>query len=115
MANFCCSIELEPRTLNQGQLNHVREIAVDIVQRKEPDDEASMILNHDQGLRKPVVATKETVVLVVSDVATPPPSKEVIETEITTVETYCQCSASALTVESSPEECRVKEPLSAPF
>ncbi|KAL0429857.1 UNVERIFIED_CONTAM: hypothetical protein Sradi_0611700 [Sesamum radiatum] len=121
MANFCCSIELEPRTLNQGQFNHVREIAIDIVQRKEPDDEASTILNHDQGLQKPVVATKETVVLVVSDVATPAHKaaeecgKEVIETEITTVETYCQCSSSALAVESSPEECRVKEPLSAPF
>lgn len=24
MANICCSIELEPRTLRQGQLNHAR-------------------------------------------------------------------------------------------
>ncbi|KAK4413846.1 hypothetical protein Salat_2797400 [Sesamum alatum] len=119
MANFCCSIELEPRTLNQGQLNHAREIAVDIVQRKEPD-EASTIFHRDQGLQ-PGVGVKETVVVVVSDVATPSHkaaeecSEEIIKTEITTLETYCQCSSSALAVESSPEECRVKEPLSAPF
>ncbi|KAK6153640.1 hypothetical protein DH2020_013279 [Rehmannia glutinosa] len=109
MANFCCSIETEPRTLNQGQLNYAREIAVDIVQKNEPDEASSIFketLTQIQGLKAPpVVGIKETVVVVVPDAN--PPHKA--------VETNCQCSSSALAMESSPEECRVKEPLSAPF
>ncbi|GAV77552.1 hypothetical protein CFOL_v3_21023 [Cephalotus follicularis] len=38
MANIRRSIELEPRTLNQGQLHHVREVAAGAVQKMEPKE-----------------------------------------------------------------------------
>ncbi|KAA0051034.1 uncharacterized protein E5676_scaffold347G00210 [Cucumis melo var. makuwa] len=41
--NVCCSIELEPKTLNQGQLHQAREVAADVVQKLEPS-EASLVL-----------------------------------------------------------------------
>nr|POE53112.1 hypothetical protein CFP56_13656 [Quercus suber] len=44
MANNCCSIETEPKTLNEGQLNRAREVAADVVQKMEPN-EASTIFN----------------------------------------------------------------------
>ncbi|XP_057797245.1 uncharacterized protein LOC131013197 isoform X2 [Salvia miltiorrhiza] len=109
MANFCCSIELEPRTLKQGQLDHAREIAVDIVQTKEPDEASTMFT---EGLKE-VVGIKEPAVVVTVSGENPPEEGEgaaVIKEEIT-VETYCQC----LVVESSPECRDIKEPLSAPF
>ncbi|KAH6781359.1 hypothetical protein C2S52_001890 [Perilla frutescens var. hirtella] len=111
MANFCCSIELEPRTLKQGQLNHAREIAVDIVQKNEPD-EASTIFNELQGLKE-VVGIKEPppVVVVSGENTVEEGGRAVLINEEINVETCCQC----LVVETSPE-CRViKEPLSAPF
>ncbi|KAL8056139.1 hypothetical protein ABFS82_04G099500 [Erythranthe guttata] len=97
MANFCCSIETEPRTLKQDQLSHVREIAVDIVQKKESNEEGSSIFNKSVNS---IVSIEETVAVV---------------EEYTSNEKNCQCSFSALVMETSPEECRVKEPLSAPF
>ncbi|KAL7114128.1 hypothetical protein ACP275_04G100600 [Erythranthe tilingii] len=98
MANFCCSIETEPRTLKQDQLSHVREIAVDIVQKKESDDEeGSSIFN--KGVNS-IVSIEETAAVV---------------EEYSSNEKNCQCSFSALVMDTSPEECRVKEPLSAPF
>ncbi|KAG6384118.1 hypothetical protein SASPL_120517 [Salvia splendens] len=118
MANYCCSIELEPRTLKQGQLDHAREIAVDIVQTKEPD-EASTMFTELQGL-KDVVEIKEPAVVVTVSGENLQPQKVVEESgrggavfkeEVVTVETYCQC----LVVESSPECRDIKEPLSAPF
>ncbi|KAK3219936.1 hypothetical protein Dsin_013906 [Dipteronia sinensis] len=35
MANICCSIEMEPKTLNEGQLNIAREVGADVVQKME--------------------------------------------------------------------------------
>ncbi|KAL3824385.1 hypothetical protein ACJIZ3_020414 [Penstemon smallii] len=114
MANFCCSIEMEPRTLNQGQLNHAREIAVDIVQKKETNEASNIFI---EGL-EPIVEIKEVAVVVVSN-ANPPreaAAAEVMKTEIN-VETCCQCSCTTdqLVMESPLDACRVKEPLSAPF
>nr|GLL17784.1 uncharacterized protein LOC109190400 [Ipomoea trifida] len=48
MANFCCSIETEPRTLNQGQLHLAREVAVDIVQNNQPQQASTIFI---QGLK----------------------------------------------------------------
>ncbi|KAL8522466.1 hypothetical protein ACS0TY_012578 [Phlomoides rotata] len=116
MANFCCPIECEPRTLKEVQISHAREIAVDIVQKMEPD-EASTIFN--EGL-KPVVGIKETAAVVVVSDAIPPQkaeeeqSNEIVKGQIY-VETCCQCSSSRIAIESSTHECRIKEPLSAPF
>ncbi|KAG6415791.1 hypothetical protein SASPL_123209 [Salvia splendens] len=118
MANYCCSIELEPRTLKQGQLDHAREIAVDIVQTKEPDEASTMFT---EGL-KDVVEIKEVPVVVTVSGENLQPQKVVEERgrgrsgavfreEVVSMETYCQC----LVVESSPECRDIKEPLSAPF
>ncbi|XP_022899090.1 uncharacterized protein LOC111412329 isoform X2 [Olea europaea var. sylvestris] len=86
MANFCCSIETEPRTLNQGQLHHAR------------------------GL-KPVVAIKEMEV-VISD-ANSIHKMDVSKEHTQILETSCQCSSAAIM--DSPDQSRVKEPLSSPF
>ncbi|KAG6727817.1 hypothetical protein I3843_02G124700 [Carya illinoinensis] len=65
--NIRCSIETEPETLNQLQLNHAREVAADIVQRMEPNEASALFtdqlrfneesrplvpVNHDQAERK---------------------------------------------------------------
>ncbi|KAM3380184.1 hypothetical protein P3S68_005757 [Capsicum galapagoense] len=44
MANFCCPIEMEPKTLKQGQLNLAREVAVDIVQNTESGEASNLFL-----------------------------------------------------------------------
>ncbi|KAL2539212.1 Uncharacterized protein Adt_00190 [Abeliophyllum distichum] len=110
MANFCCSIEMEPRTLNQGQLHHAREIAIDIVQNKEADEASSLFI---EGL-EPVVAIKEMTVVIseVNSLHKVDESKE--KTQI--METSCQCSCTSTTaIMDSPDQSRVKEPLSSPF
>ncbi|KAL1559102.1 hypothetical protein AAHA92_09484 [Salvia divinorum] len=116
MANFCCSIELEPRTLKQGQLDHAREIAVDIVQTKEPDKASTMFT---EGLKEVVEIKEPAVVVSVSGENLPRKAVEegdrggaVFKEEVVVnMEAYCQC----LVVESSPECRDIKEPLSAPF
>ncbi|KAF5453106.1 hypothetical protein F2P56_028044 [Juglans regia] len=40
--NIRCSIEMEPKTLNQLQLNHAREVAADVVQRMEPNEASAL-------------------------------------------------------------------------
>ncbi|XP_022899014.1 uncharacterized protein LOC111412329 isoform X1 [Olea europaea var. sylvestris] len=107
MANFCCSIETEPRTLNQGQLHHAREVAIDIVQKKEADEASSIFID---GL-KPVVAIKEMEV-VISD-ANSIHKMDVSKEHTQILETSCQCSSAAIM--DSPDQSRVKEPLSSPF
>ncbi|KAK9102334.1 hypothetical protein Sjap_019588 [Stephania japonica] len=56
MARFCCSIETEPRTLNQGQLSHAREAAVDMVQKLESNGRTNMTMG---GLMRPVISARE--------------------------------------------------------
>ncbi|KAL3655539.1 hypothetical protein CASFOL_001325 [Castilleja foliolosa] len=99
MANFCCSIETEPRTLSEGQLNYAREIAVNIVHTKEPNEVSSVIINETESKPLEAGSMKEAAAAAA----------------VVVLDTNCQCSSSALTIEFSPEECRVKEPLSAPF
>ncbi|XP_038986573.1 uncharacterized protein LOC103710244 isoform X2 [Phoenix dactylifera] len=42
MERFGCTIEMEPRTLSEGELNDAREAAVAIIQSKEPKEALSI-------------------------------------------------------------------------
>ncbi|CAK9161524.1 unnamed protein product [Ilex paraguariensis] len=109
MANFCCSIETEPRTLNQGQLTHAREAAVDIVQKKEPKEASSVFV---EGM-KPVVAIKEMAQVMVLERDSLCNLDE-SNKKTNVIETACQCSCPSAVIDS-PDEAKFKEPLSAPF
>ncbi|KAJ7011875.1 hypothetical protein NC653_002080, partial [Populus alba x Populus x berolinensis] len=55
MANICCSIEMEPRTLREAQLSHAREEAADVAQKMEPKEASDVFINvifHIQSLKK---------------------------------------------------------------
>ncbi|CAI9773601.1 unnamed protein product [Fraxinus pennsylvanica] len=95
MANFCCSIETEPRTLNQGQLRHAKEVAIDIVQKKEADETSSIFID---GL-KPVVAIKE-MALVISE-----PREKTDQI----VEPSCQCSLISASLPQTSHAAKVSE------
>ncbi|KAI3521552.1 hypothetical protein L1887_11023 [Cichorium endivia] len=104
MATFCCPIETEPKTLNQVELNHAREVAVGVLKENEPS-EASRILN--EGM-KPVIGVEEmTMVIERKD------SIYKLQGMSTTSEAVCQCSVTD--VVSTPGQSKLKEPFSAPF
>ncbi|XP_074272212.1 uncharacterized protein LOC141596085 [Silene latifolia] len=48
MASVPCAIELEPKTLNPGQINHARELAV-VFQQIEPQEASDLFI---QGLER---------------------------------------------------------------
>nr|GEZ84122.1 hypothetical protein [Tanacetum cinerariifolium] len=104
MATFCCPIETEPKTLNQVELGHARELAVGVVKDNKPS-EASRILN--EGM-KPVIGVEEMAKAIERQ-----DSIHKIQGIDTTREAVCQCSM--IGVVSTPDPCNIKEPLSAPF
>ncbi|XP_038712915.1 uncharacterized protein LOC120006871 [Tripterygium wilfordii] len=113
MANVCCSIELEPRTLKEGQLNHAREVAADVVQNMQPSDASDIFI---KGLRSDVPVEPEEM-----------DSKNGMETgnehmledckkKPPIVGKPCHCATNDVT--ESPHDLQNKlitEPLSAPF
>ncbi|KAI3671587.1 hypothetical protein L1987_87326 [Smallanthus sonchifolius] len=104
MATFCCPIEAEPKTMNQVELNQAREVAVGVLKDNNPS-EASRILH--EGM-KPVVG--------IEAMAKAIERKDTIDKlqgTSTTSEAVCQCSITG--VLSPPDQCSLKEPLSAPF
>ncbi|XP_030464605.1 uncharacterized protein LOC115684051 [Syzygium oleosum] len=110
MASPCCPIEMEPRTLRQGQLNHAREVAADVIQKMEPNKATSIFTEES----KPIEPTKDTRRSAEDgeevDGELIEPRKQGAEC----MEKPCQCScASALS--ESPDQLMLKEPLSAPF
>ncbi|MFS8000130.1 hypothetical protein Hanom_Chr12g01174741 [Helianthus anomalus] len=104
MATFCCPIETEPKTMNQVELNQVREVAVGVIKDNKPS-EASRILN--EGM-KPVIGIEE-----MAKVIERKDTIDKIQGMTTINEAVCQCSTSG--VLSTPDQCGLKEPLSAPF
>ncbi|KAK1360187.1 hypothetical protein POM88_044661 [Heracleum sosnowskyi] len=100
MANFCCPIEMEPKTLNEGQLNQAREVAVDIVLNKEAYEATKILV---EGL-KPVSRGNMIVDSKIEE------CKEMIK-----IETACQCSLTSSVIDSPADNSKPKEPLSAPF
>ncbi|GMI73140.1 hypothetical protein HRI_000983300 [Hibiscus trionum] len=96
MAKVCCSIEMEPRTLNQGQLNHAREMA----QKMEPKEAAAEFIEGIGGVEVEQVVTE---------------TEE--EKGVNVVGRPCQCACQTLHIESPDPHFNnpVKEPLTAPF
>ncbi|OVA08553.1 hypothetical protein BVC80_209g297 [Macleaya cordata] len=129
---LCCSIEMEPRTLNELQLNDAREAAIDIV-KKQKSNEASNIFieglrpvlsikvmeeeEEEEEQQKPVVECKEKIsssssTTTITTTAAPPQS--VIDERKPC--DYCACN-STITIDESPHDNfnKIREPLSAPF
>ncbi|KAI7741336.1 hypothetical protein M8C21_029241 [Ambrosia artemisiifolia] len=104
MAAFCCPIETEPKTMNQVELNQVREVAVGVIKDNEPS-EAARILN--EGM-KPVIGIEEMAKVIERKDAI-----DKLQGTATINEAVCQCSTAG--VVSTPDQCGLKEPLSAPF
>ncbi|BFG24426.1 uncharacterized protein Pyn_04181 [Prunus yedoensis var. nudiflora] len=111
MAKVCCSIELEPRTLSEGQLNHARELAADVVEKMEQEEASAVFI---RGLR-PVGSMKEMVHMIAeegeqlqSKVVECKEEAQILETPL------CQCLCPTVNTQS-PDQGRLTEPLSAPF
>ncbi|XP_076898346.1 uncharacterized protein LOC143551888 [Bidens hawaiensis] len=104
MATFCCSIETEPKTMNHVELNQAREFAVGVLKDNKPS-EASRILN--EGM-KPVIGVEEMAKAIERK-----DTIDKLQGMSTTSEAVCQCSVTG--VLSTPDQCGLKEPLSAPF
>ncbi|XP_041020155.1 uncharacterized protein LOC121261812 [Juglans microcarpa x Juglans regia] len=120
-ANICCSIEMEPKTLNQGQLNRAREVAADVVQKMEPN-EASIVFIDQGSLSRPLVpgndidADDQRKVLEEGKqlLYKPVECEEMKTTHIMGRPCQCSCMATMVSVES-PDQVGLREPLSAPF
>ncbi|KAJ7011873.1 hypothetical protein NC653_002080, partial [Populus alba x Populus x berolinensis] len=110
MANICCSIEMEPRTLREAQLSHAREEAADVAQKMEPKEASDVFIN---GLR-PVVSVKETSQIEGNGDRHGHKVGECKEKTAEIVDRPCQCSCIPQDIES-PDQLNLKEPLSAPF
>ncbi|KAF8027584.1 hypothetical protein BT93_E0483 [Corymbia citriodora subsp. variegata] len=110
MASTRCPIEMEPRTLSQGQLNHAREVAVDVIQKMEPQKATSVFTEGS----KPIDPTKDMWRLAENEEEA---NDMVIESQkqgATCIEKPCLCSC-APALSESPDQLQLKEPLSAPF
>ncbi|XP_002299733.3 uncharacterized protein LOC7470576 isoform X1 [Populus trichocarpa] len=127
MANICCSIEMEPRTLREGQLSHARvskafdllqalnvsffqEVAADVAQKMEPEEASDVFIN---GLR-PVVSIKEMSQIEGNGDRHDHKVVECKEKTAEIIDRPCQCSCIPKDIES-PDQLNLKEPLSAPF
>ncbi|XP_028778958.1 uncharacterized protein LOC114735428 [Neltuma alba] len=111
-----CSIELEPRTLNEGQLSQARKVAEDVMQKMEPM-EASCLFT--EGLEN----SEEEVITVLDE------GEEVVEKPVGCLEKIediieekaCNISLyPSVVVVDSPSDDQLlhihqHEPLSAPF
>ncbi|XVE88832.1 hypothetical protein DITRI_Ditri19aG0100300 [Diplodiscus trichospermus] len=110
--NVCCSIEMEPRTLNQGQINHAREMAADAAQKMERR-EASAIFIEGLGLIS-AVETEE-----VHELKDEKHTEYCKQKSQNIVERPCQCSCNSINIESPDPNSiilsNVKEPVTAPF
>ncbi|XP_021295071.1 uncharacterized protein LOC110424741 isoform X1 [Herrania umbratica] len=113
MANVCCSIETEPRTLNQGQLSHAMEMAADVAQKLEPREASAifieMVLN---WLLQGLISATE-----IKEVELADKEKEVeCNQRAQVTERPCQCSCDNM---ESPDTNNIlnnlKEPVTAPF
>ncbi|OWM76506.1 uncharacterized protein LOC116201164 [Punica granatum] len=117
MASIGCPIEMEPKTLSQGQIDHAREVAADVVQKMEPSEASNIFV---EGM-KPVVPISQMESLAEANNIVKPVDKTVENLKKALLEKPCQClcnveAPSSLLVDS-PDNFMdaLKEPLSAPF
>ncbi|KAF9613564.1 hypothetical protein IFM89_008955 [Coptis chinensis] len=111
MAHLCCSIEMEPRTLNEGQLNHAREAAVDIIQKMDSVESSNAFI---EGL-KPVVPIEEMEQIVERRHQIQKLTVDCKETIVPAVDPFNDCACITPSVVDSPDLAPIREPLSAPF
>ncbi|CAN6707187.1 hypothetical protein ACFX13_025563 [Malus domestica] len=114
MAKVCCSIETEPRTLSEGQLNHAREIAADVVEKMEPTEASAIFI---EGLRPVLDSVKEMKHMTDEEGEQLQLQTKLVEwkEEAQILEGPCQCLCSTAIVETPDQETRLTEPVSAPF
>ncbi|XP_015572831.1 uncharacterized protein LOC8273799 [Ricinus communis] len=110
MSNVCCSIELEPRTLKQGQLIHAREIAADVVQKMKAEEAYTVFI---KGLR-PEKQMDQIEENKHQEDHHQEPVDYCHKDKGEDFESPCQCSVITSNIES-PDQINIKEPLSAPF
>ncbi|KAM1011273.1 hypothetical protein FF1_046496 [Malus domestica] len=112
MAKVCRSIETEPRTLSEGQLNRAREIAADVVQKMEPTEATALFL---EGLR-PVGSAKEMKHMIDGEQLQLQTKLLDWKEEAQILERPCQCLCSTAIVETPDQETQlITGPVSAPF
>ncbi|OAY53062.1 uncharacterized protein LOC110613993 [Manihot esculenta] len=110
MAKVCCSIEMEPRTLREGQLTHAREVAADVVQKMELKEASIVFIEELKSVPAMKMEEMEENENKEKHKFLNVDCKE--DGEAPKIESPCQCSVTEM--EYSPEQT-IKEPLSAPF
>nr|DAD44635.1 TPA_asm: hypothetical protein HUJ06_002865 [Nelumbo nucifera] len=105
MAHPSFFIEMEPRTLSEGELKDVRVAAVDIIKKLEAKKATDVFI---EGL-SPVVSIKDMEKLVKR-------RDELHKLEkCEEVAQVTDCSCTSVNVDESPDKAKLREPLSAPF
>ncbi|KAL2939890.1 1-deoxy-D-xylulose-5-phosphate synthase [Bienertia sinuspersici] len=105
MACVPCAIEMEPKTLSPGQINHVREQA-EAIQKLEPQKSADIFV---QGLL-PINEGDHNIIGIGDNMIDECNSKD----EKIEMEKAHKCLCTSILIKS-PEEVSQGEPLTAPF
>ncbi|XP_010253996.1 PREDICTED: uncharacterized protein LOC104595110 [Nelumbo nucifera] len=105
MAHLCYSIEMEPKTLNEGELNDARVAAVDIIQKMDPKKASDVFT---EGLR-PVISVKE----MKEKTERRDQLHKLVKCEEFAQVTDCLCTLE--NIDESPDKAMFRETLSAPF
>ncbi|CAI0474705.1 unnamed protein product [Linum tenue] len=113
-AKICCPIEMEPKTLSEGQLNHARELAADVVLNLEPEEVSTIFTKKATTLVSPNIAAAGGTV----DGQMRKKDEAVAAADDGAV-AACQCCCIDPTNSFggglSLDELKLKEPLTAPF
>ncbi|KAI9107834.1 hypothetical protein K1719_021170 [Acacia pycnantha] len=120
------SIELEPKTLSQGQLSHARKVAADVVQKMEPKGASALFtegLEHSSEEEMTEVDEEEEHeekdVEEIKPVGCIEKIEEKIEEKVCNMNVYSSSSSSVMVDSSSSSDqlhhIHQHEPLSAPF
>lgn len=110
MANLCCSVDLEPRTLKRGQMHHAREVAVGIFQKMEPVV-ASNVLIQEEG--QVISMEMEEVVESTDEELCPTPENMVLESVGSSQ--HCSCANPSTDEPVDYDGHLIREPHTAPF
>ncbi|KAL8138541.1 hypothetical protein V2J09_004542 [Rumex salicifolius] len=105
MANLCCSVEMEPRTLKSSQMHHAREVAVGIFQKTEPLEVSNVIII--QGEEQVISIKMDQIVESTADKNTDPGTS-----------TKCSCTNPSTNHQPSVDydgHDHIREPHTAPF
>ncbi|KAF4398064.1 hypothetical protein CsatB_012181 [Cannabis sativa] len=112
MANVNSSIESEPRTLKEEQLNLAREVAADAVQKLEPHEATIIFIERMTPVggsiqkMKQISEKEDEVGRVLKE------TREIIEIPC---QCTCTCTPTTIIRTESVEQNKLREPLSSPF